>query len=216
MFSKVTRYKKNQRCVGNNKGERGDTCVEPVNKLKGVQGGLCNVTACQSDHDVNYCNQWHRNLYYCLQCAIRFTKSDKDYKDGYRINQFVPHPILCSQEEVKWFLDKRNTFSVEVELRDDGYWFNDFGDWFKVPEEPRTRLMVFDTHPMDPGTVLITRPVYNKGKSHLDLNMAVSECGVVWNNEVYSDSDKRPRYITRANEAFVVSQGEMVRLIIKT
>lgn len=188
--------------------------IEPElkNKLKGQQGGLCNVTRCQSPNDVNYCNEWNCNTYYCVDCAVDFTQHDKSWTMGYRFNCMVPHPLLCSQKEVEWFINHNNTFCCEVEKREDGYWFNDFGQWYKVPESKRKYITVIDSHPMDAGTHILLRPEYHHAHRVQDVIFTLGDEGLVWDNETYKATTLSSRLRLNRGEIFKASTGEIIKV----
>ena len=185
------------------------TQPEPVkeNPMKGVKGGLCNVTRCQSPDNVFHCNQWNGNTYYCTNCAVEFTEHDRKWTQGYRFNEFVPHPLLCSQEEVKWFLEHNNTFMVPVELREDGYWFNDYNQWYRVPDTVRSSLVVIDAHPADPGAHVLLRPERFRGKKFIDVCFDISNTGLLWEGNVYAIDKANAKMSLLRGEIFVASKG---------
>lgn len=163
---------------------------EKVYSTKGIKGGLCNVSRCMSPVDVNYCNEWNGNTYYCLNCAIDFTLHDKEWTQGYRFNSFVPHPLLCDHKEITWFIEKGNTFTDEVRKTETGYDVYMDDTWHSVNDETYRTLIVTDGNLLNETKMLIRPEVRGHSFEMLTFHGVPDEereltGGVVWEGKLY-------------------------------
>ena len=71
--------------------------IEKIIKVKGYYQGLCNVTACQTPHRVEWYNKY-MNAFYCPCCARDINDSNARFKDMDNGDPFIKY---VTYDEVK-------------------------------------------------------------------------------------------------------------------
>lgn len=169
--------------------------VSAANYPKGITSSKedprskCNVTACQSTHDVNYKNNWNQNKWYCYSCFVDHTESDLQFCDGYRYEQAEPHPLLTPYKMLNHAGERLHNkfvrqigpdpingdYRSEYHKIDEAYtwfWIKDNGDLIPVPYgDVKRYLIVFENDIFDGTAKLLVDPLTHYGIKEVPLTV---------------------------------------------